>query len=137
MPAERVGELLRVTRRLGFSGVNVTHPCKRTVVEHLTELSPDAATLGAVNTVVFDRGRAVGHNTDWPGFQESFTRGLPGVETSRVVLLGAGGAGAARRPRRVVAGRRATRPSSTPQPGRADALAKSLCRRYGRPGGGV
>jgi shikimate dehydrogenase len=92
---EAVGELLQIAQRLGFSGLNITHPCKQTVVEHLAELSSDAAALGAVNTVVFDNGSAVGHNTDWPGFQQSFVRGLPGVETNRVVLLGAGGAGAA------------------------------------------
>jgi shikimate dehydrogenase len=92
---EDVGELVRATRTLGFSGLNVTRPCKQLVVEHLDELSPDAEALGAVNTVVFADGRAIGHNTDWPGFQENFARGLPDVSTERVVLVGAGGAGTA------------------------------------------
>jgi shikimate dehydrogenase len=92
---EAIGGLLQAAQRRGFSGLNITHPCKQAVVEHLTELSSDAAALGAVNTVVFDGRSAVGHNTDWPGFQQSFIRGLPDVETDRVVLLGAGGAGAA------------------------------------------
>jgi len=95
VPAEDVGELVRAAHTLGFSGLNVTHPCKQLVVEHLDELSPDAETLGAVNTVVFDDGKAIGHNTDWPGFQENFERGLPDVSTDRVVLVGAGGAGTA------------------------------------------
>ena len=86
---------MRAAHTLGFSGLNVTHPCKQLVVEHLDELSPDAEALGAVNTVVFDDGRAIGHNTDWPGFQENFERGLPDVSTERVVLVGAGGAGSA------------------------------------------
>jgi shikimate dehydrogenase len=92
---ERVGKLLRRARELGFRGVNITHPCKQAVVEHLSELSPDAAELGAVNTVVFEDRGAVGHNTDRPGFAESFVRGLPGVQTASVVLIGAGGAGSA------------------------------------------
>jgi shikimate dehydrogenase len=92
---EAVGELVRAAHTLGFSGLNVTHPCKQLVVEHLDELSPDAEALGAVNTVVFDDGKAIGHNTDWPGFQENFERGLPDVRTERVVLVGAGGAGSA------------------------------------------
>lgn len=92
---EAVGALLRVTQRLGFSGVNVTHPCKQAVLGELTRLSTDAAALGAVNTVVFDHRGAVGHNTDCQGFQEGFVRGLPDVPTRRVVLLGAGGAGSA------------------------------------------
>src|SRR5690606_15818424 len=88
--AGEAGEMVRAARRLGFDGLNITHPCKRAVLPHLDELSADAATLGAVNTVVFDGGRAVGHNTDWTGFAESFTRGLPGAPTGRVTLLGAG-----------------------------------------------
>ena len=50
--------------RDGYSGLNVTHPCKQDVVAHLDELSAEAAALQAVNTVVFDDGRAIGHNTD-------------------------------------------------------------------------
>ncbi|RDG39603.1 shikimate dehydrogenase [Streptomyces corynorhini] len=92
---EAVGELVRAARSLGFDGLNITHPCKQLVIEHLDELSPGAAALGAVNTVVFRDGRAVGHNTDVTGFARSFARGLPGVPTGRVVQLGAGGAGAA------------------------------------------
>jgi shikimate dehydrogenase len=91
----QVGELLRIARGLGYRGVNVTHPCKQTVIEHLDDLSDDAAELGAVNTVVFSPSGAVGHNTDWPGFERSFARGLPDVPLRRVVLLGAGGAGSA------------------------------------------
>lgn len=87
--------LLTAARRLGFDGLNITHPAKQVVLTHLDELSADAAALGAVNTVVFRDGRAIGHNTDWSGFARGFARGLPGVRVERVVLLGAGGAGAA------------------------------------------
>ncbi|MFF3442768.1 shikimate dehydrogenase [Streptosporangium sp. NPDC002721] len=90
-----VGELVRTARRFGYDGLNITHPCKQAVIPHLDELSADARMLGAVNTVVFDGRRAVGHNTDWTGFAESFERGLPDAPTRRVVQLGAGGAGAA------------------------------------------
>jgi shikimate dehydrogenase len=48
-----------------------------------------------VNTVVFRDGRAIGHNTDWSGFARSFDRGLADAPLDQVVLLGAGGAGAA------------------------------------------
>jgi shikimate dehydrogenase len=90
-----VGELLDRVRRAGFRGVNVTHPCKQEVVAHLDELSDDAATLQAVNTVVFDGGRATGHNTDTTGFAEHLARHLPDAGLDHVVLLGAGGAGTA------------------------------------------
>lgn len=90
-----VGALVREARELGLAGVNVTHPCKQLVVPELDGLSDDAEALNAVNTVVFDGDRLVGHNTDTTGFAEAFQRGLPGVATDRVVVLGAGGAGAA------------------------------------------
>ena len=95
LPATAVGEVLAATRLAGYDGLNVTHPCKQLVLDHLDELSPDAAALGAVNTVVLRDGRAVGHNTDWSGFARSVDRGLPDAPLSSVVLLGAGGAGAA------------------------------------------
>jgi shikimate dehydrogenase len=93
-PADAAALVLEA-RRLGFAGLNITHPAKQAVAGCLDALSPDAATLGAVNTVVFRDGQAVGHNTDWSGFGWGLQRGLPGVPTGHVVLLGAGGAGAA------------------------------------------
>src|SRR3712207_7651788 len=94
-PASAIGEILAAARLAGYDGVNVTHPCKQLVLEHLDELSPDAAALGAGNTVGLRDGRAVGHNTDWSGFARGFDRGLTEAPLDRVVLLGAGGAGAA------------------------------------------
>src|SRR3954451_127870 len=94
-PATDVGALVREAKRDGFSGLHITHPCKQLVVDGLDELSTEAAALGAVNTVVLRDGRKVGHNTDASGFREAFERRLPGARTHRVVLLGAGGAGAA------------------------------------------
>jgi quinate/shikimate dehydrogenase (NAD+) len=79
----------------GYDGLNITHPCKRDVIEHLDELSPEAEALGAVNTVVVRDGRTTGHNTDVTGFAASVRRGLPGAALDRVVLIGAGGAGSA------------------------------------------
>jgi quinate/shikimate dehydrogenase (NAD+) len=90
-----VGDLLDRARRAGLHGVNVTHPCKQTIVPHLDALSEDAAALQAVNTIVFADGRATGHNTDTTGFAEGFARGLDEVPREHVVLLGAGGAGTA------------------------------------------
>ncbi|MFI1994832.1 shikimate dehydrogenase [Actinoplanes sp. NPDC020271] len=92
---QTVGELLGAARRLGFRGLNITHPAKQEVLEYLDTLSPEAAEVGAVNTVVFEPGRAVGHNTDRYGFAAGLARALPEVSFGHVVQLGAGGAGAA------------------------------------------
>ncbi|MBY6264427.1 shikimate dehydrogenase [Azospirillum sp. 412522] len=88
-------ELLSGAERMGYTGLNVTYPCKQAIIPLLDELSDDACAIGAVNTVVLKDGRRVGHNTDCSGFAEGFRRGLGTVPMGRVVLLGAGGAGAA------------------------------------------
>ena len=95
LAAEETGPLLSEARRMGFRGLNITHPCKQVVVPYLDGLSPPAAALTAVNTVEFADGKMIGHNTDSSGFEAAFTRGLPGVPMRHVVILGAGGAGAA------------------------------------------
>lgn len=92
---EEVGTVVSQARRLGFTGLNITHPCKQLVVPALDRLAPEAARIGAVNTITFGTDGATGHNTDMFGFRENFTRGLPGAAAGDVVLLGAGGAGAA------------------------------------------
>ncbi len=92
---ERIGDVLTWARTLGFNALNITHPCKRLVIEHLDDIDQLAAELGAVNTVVFDGPRAIGYNTDTTGFALGFREGLPDAGTDNVVLVGAGGAGAA------------------------------------------
>jgi shikimate dehydrogenase len=95
LTADALPDLLTAAERMGFSGLNVTHPCKQMVLPLLHEISPEARALGAVNTVLLQGGKRIGHNTDWWGFAENFRRGLPDVALGRVVQLGAGGAGAA------------------------------------------
>ncbi|MFD5480059.1 shikimate dehydrogenase [Streptomyces hawaiiensis] len=130
VPPEAVGDLLRAARDLGFDGLNITHPCKQLVIEHLDALAPQAEALGAVNTVVIEDGRTVGHNTDVTGFAASFARGLPDAPLERVVQLGAGGAGAAVAHAMLTLGaERVTVVDALPE--RADALAGSLNRTFG------
>ena len=88
-------QLLDAAQRTGFTGLNITFPCKQAVIPLLDELSPEARGIGAVNTVVFANGKRTGHNTDCLGFAEGFRRGLGDVPRQRVVQMGAGGAGAA------------------------------------------
>ncbi|MEF7613451.1 shikimate dehydrogenase [Aquincola sp. MAHUQ-54] len=93
--AEALPTLIEAVRIIGFDGLNITYPCKQAVIPLLDELSDEARTMGAVNTVVRRDGRLIGHNTDGSGWVEAFRRRLPQADLSRVVLLGAGGAGAA------------------------------------------
>jgi shikimate dehydrogenase len=93
-PGELPG-ILDEAQSEGYAGLNITYPCKQSVLQFLDALSVEAEALQAVNTVVFKDGRRIGHNTDWWGFAESFRRGLPNVTLHHVVQFGAGGAGAA------------------------------------------
>jgi shikimate dehydrogenase len=88
-------ELMRAVRAIGFAGLNITFPCKQAVIPLLDSLSDEARAIGAVNTVVREGDRLVGHNTDGPGWSWGFQRALPKADLARVVLLGAGGAGSA------------------------------------------
>src|SRR5688572_28682468 len=90
-----LGEIVAAAGQLGFSGLNVTHPFKQSVLPFLTELSPEASAIGAVNTIVLADGRRTGHNTDSWGFAESFRADMGGCSLADVLQFGAGGAGAA------------------------------------------
>lgn len=92
---DAVGALVAAARLAGFDGLNITHPCKQLVLPYLDGLDSTAEVLRAVNTVVFRDGEAIGHNTDTTGFARAVETGLGDVELNRVVLIGAGGAGAA------------------------------------------
>ncbi|NBB52201.1 shikimate dehydrogenase [Rhizobium sp. CRIBSB] len=93
--AAALAALLREAEDSGLDGLNITHPCKQTVIGLLDEVDEDVQALGACNTVVLTGGRRIGRNTDWWGFAESFRRGLPGASLAQVVQMGAGGAGSA------------------------------------------
>jgi shikimate dehydrogenase len=92
---EALPGLIGAVRMIGFRGLNITFPCKQAVIPLVDALSAEARTIGAVNTVVREGGRLVGYNTDASGWSWGFQRALPRADLSRVVLLGAGGAGAA------------------------------------------
>ena len=123
-------ELLSAAEWMGFAGLNITFPCKQAVIPLLHELSEEALALGAVNTVVLRDGRRVGHNTDCSGFAEAFRRGLPGSPREHVLVLGAGGAGAA--VAHALLSEEVERLSITDaEASRAEALTESLVARFG------
>jgi len=131
LDAGALPEILTAAERFGFAGLNITHPCKQAIIPLLDELSPDAAALGAVNTVVLKNGRRMGHNTDWWGFSESFGRELFDARRDRVVQFGAGGAGAAVAYALLRLGTGQVIIIDTDQ-ARAENLAATLCERFGQ-----
>lgn len=97
---EQLQGLLNQVRAGELHGLNVTIPHKQAVIPWLDELSPAAAGIGAVNTIVLRDGRLAGENTDAPGFLADLAhlwpRPGPGAKAAipsngRVLVLGAGG----------------------------------------------
>lgn len=74
-----------------WAGLSLTMPLKRAVIPLLDSVSDTAASVEAVNTVVFtEDGRRVGDNTDIPGIVAALSeRGVEKVESAAVLGAGA------------------------------------------------
>jgi 3-dehydroquinate dehydratase / shikimate dehydrogenase len=83
-----------LTRELNWNlrGLSITAPHKRTAIECLDWIDPDAQEIGAVNTVVVENDRLLGYNTDAAGLVEPLLRKLGSLADLRVAIIGAGGA---------------------------------------------
>lgn len=86
-------ELEQFLKNGAFTGLNVTIPYKKTVINYLSELSPIAQRLGAVNTIVKrPDGTLIGHNSDYFGFRSMVEKSGLTVSGKKVLVLGSGGA---------------------------------------------
>ncbi len=92
---DQVPAALDAVRLLKMRGCNVTMPCKNKVAECVDELSPAARIIGAVNTIVNEDGKLIGHITDGIGFVRNLKEHGVDVKGKKMVVLGAGGAATA------------------------------------------
>ena len=76
----------------GVKGLNVTIPYKELVIPFLDELSTQAQSVGAVNTIQFVGNKKIGHNTDVVGFERSLLPLLERKNVNQALILGSGGA---------------------------------------------
>lgn len=98
LPGRSLPQLFDAIKAAGFAGVNITYPFKQEIIPLLDALDPQAAQVGAVNTVaIAPDGRATGYNFDRAGWCNSFreTFGTSAAQGKSVVQIGAGGAGRA------------------------------------------
>lgn len=79
-------------KTIGIKGFNCTMPDKNLMCELCDELSPAARMIGAVNTVLNDNGKLIGHNTDGVGYMRSVADAGFSIIGKKMTLLGAGGA---------------------------------------------
>src|SRR6185295_2611785 len=82
------------TRELNWNlrGLSITAPHKQTVMEYLDWIDPDAEEIGAVNTIVVEKDRLRGYNTDAAGFIEPLKKRIGSLASKQVAIIGAGGA---------------------------------------------
>lgn len=88
---DRIACAIQAVRALDLGGLNVTIPHKLAVLPYLDEISEEARTLGAANTIVNLEGHLVGYNTDGEGFLRSLREIGEDVTGRSVALIGAGG----------------------------------------------
>ena len=84
-------ELITQIKKEKIHGANVTVPFKKTIIPFLDELSLEAEQTQSVNTLCFEEGKIVGHNTDIVGFETSIEKSKYNAFNKEVLILGAGG----------------------------------------------
>eukprot|EP00045_Choanoeca_perplexa_P015942 m.207861 g.207861 ORF g.207861 m.207861 type:complete len:1320 (+) comp17124_c0_seq5:4748-8707(+) len=92
MDTDDLTTVLSALKQASTGGASLTMPFKEQLLGHLHWISPEARTIGAVNTVVKDGvGRLCGFNTDWEGIVQVMTPFITITSTTRALVLGAGG----------------------------------------------
>ena len=88
---EGIKSFIQDIKKLKIAGCNVTVPFKKKVIPFLDKLSPEAELTQSVNTISFDNGDLIGHNTDIAGFDNAIKKLNFSIRGKDVLILGAGG----------------------------------------------
>jgi shikimate dehydrogenase len=92
---DELKEAITGAKSLDIRGLNVTMPHKKAVMKYLDETDPTAKSIDAVNTVLNDKGRLTGYDTDGIGALKALKENGISLNGKKLLLLGAGGAGKA------------------------------------------
>ena len=84
-------ELQKFFAQRSFKAINVTVPYKQAVMPYLDEISPEAQSIGAVNTIVNRDGKLCGYNTDLLGMEAMLDHHQIELKDKKVLILGSGG----------------------------------------------
>lgn len=93
--AEELRNFIHCMRSIGSLGLNVTMPHKAEIISHIDEVDSTAKFLNSVNTIVNKKGKFCGFSTDGIGAVDALQKNGVNLASSKVLLLGAGGAGRA------------------------------------------
>ena len=86
-----VESFIKDIKKQKINGCNVTVPFKKSVIPFLDKLSLEADKTQSVNTIVYDDGNLIGHNTDISGFEQAIKRFNFQMKDKKILILGAGG----------------------------------------------
>ncbi len=89
---DELKDFIRKMKKENIAGVNVTVPYKQEVVKYLDKIDKGAEKIGAVNTIVNNKGKLTGYNTDYLGFEKTLKKNKIYIKGRDVLLFGAGGA---------------------------------------------
>ncbi|MDR1567220.1 MAG: shikimate dehydrogenase [Streptococcaceae bacterium] len=93
--ANQISQITESIRTLDMYGVNISMPYKQSLIEQVDELTDAARVIGAINTIINNHGKLIGHNTDGVGFMRSaYELGFKAA-ADKMVVIGAGGAATA------------------------------------------
>ena len=88
-------DAIKGMKAMNFTGIGITMPFKREVIQYLDDLSDAARVMNAVNCIYYKEGKLFGENTDGKGFMKSLEVGNVDTKGKKVVILGAGGVASA------------------------------------------
>jgi shikimate dehydrogenase len=91
LEVHEIKKFIQEIKEQKVAGCNVTVPFKKTVIPFLDRLSPEAEQTQSVNTITYDNGDLVGHNTDIAGFDSAIKKLDFSLKGKNVMILGAGG----------------------------------------------
>ena len=86
-----IKEIIQDIRKQKIAGCNVTVPFKKKVIPFLDSLSSEAEKTQSVNTIIFEKGNVIGHNTDIVGFDKAIKALNFNMKDKKILILGAGG----------------------------------------------
>ena len=86
-----IKSLINEIKKEKINGINVTVPFKKSVIPFMDELGYEANESQSVNTIYFQNGKVIGHNTDISGFELGIKYSKYDVKNKIVFILGAGG----------------------------------------------
>lgn len=90
---EAIGDAIKGLRALGnFRGASITIPHKVSAMPFLDHVEATARQIGAINTIVAEKGQLTGYNTDATGALRALKESGVELTGRHIVMLGSGGA---------------------------------------------